>query len=194
MRLPPPDRPEADVVRQRLHSLEGALDWPAAADVARPWVEAVRAHPAPFWALESLLQEFPISSQEGLALMRLAEALLRVPDADTAIALTADQLGRADFAGHADSAMGRLSHAAVALSRRFLPDADGATGLSARLGGGLGARAVVTAAVRAVQLEAAAAEAEIKSLRRERAGSPAGAYDDFGGDDFGGYDDELMEV
>lgn len=152
MRLPPPDRPEADVVSQRLHSLEGALDWPAAADVARPWVEAVRAHPAPFWALESLLQEFPISSQEGLALMRLAEALLRVPDADTAIALTADQLGRADFAGHADSAMGRLSHAAVALSRRFLPDADGATGLSARLGGGLGARAVVTAAVRAVQL------------------------------------------
>ena len=97
MRLPPPDRPEADVVRQRLHSLEGALDWPAVADVARPWVEAVRAHPAPFWALESLLQEFPISSQEGLALMRLAEALLRVPDAPTAIALTADQLGRATF-------------------------------------------------------------------------------------------------
>ena len=29
--------------------------------------------------------------------MRLAEALLRVPDAETAIALTADQLGRADF-------------------------------------------------------------------------------------------------
>ena len=127
-----------EVLRQHLHSLEGALDWPAAADVARPWIDAVRAQPAPFWALESLLQEFPMSSQEGLALMRLAEALLRVPDADTAIALTADQLGRADFAGHADSAMGRLSHAAVALSKRFLPDVDGAGGLSARLGGGLG--------------------------------------------------------
>ena len=50
------------------------------------------------------------------------------------------------------------------------------------------------AAARAVQLEAAAAEAEIKSLRRERAESPAGAYDDFGGDDFGGYDDEDMQV
>ena len=42
--------------------------------------------------------------------MRLAEALLRVPDAETAIALTADQLGRADFEGAADSALARLSH------------------------------------------------------------------------------------
>ena len=49
------------------------------------------------------------------------------------------------------------------------------------------------AAARAVQLEAAAAAAELNSLRRERAESPAGG-DDFGGDDFGGYDDELMEV
>jgi RHH-type transcriptional regulator, proline utilization regulon repressor / proline dehydrogenase / delta 1-pyrroline-5-carboxylate dehydrogenase len=61
---------------------------------ARPWVQAVREQPAPFWAMESLLREYPISSAEGLALMRLAEALLRVPDAETAIALTADQLGR----------------------------------------------------------------------------------------------------
>ena len=47
--------------------------------------------------MESLLREYPISSAEGLALMRLAEALLRVPDTETAIALTADQLGKADF-------------------------------------------------------------------------------------------------
>jgi RHH-type proline utilization regulon transcriptional repressor/proline dehydrogenase/delta 1-pyrroline-5-carboxylate dehydrogenase len=53
---------------------------------ARPWVQAVRDKPAPFWAMESLLREYPISSAEGLALMRLAEALLRVPDAETAIA------------------------------------------------------------------------------------------------------------
>ena len=81
------------------------LDWAAAAQVAQPWVQAVRKHPPPFWAMESLLKEYPISSAEGLALMRLAEALLRVPDAETAIALTADQLGRADFEGAADSAL-----------------------------------------------------------------------------------------
>ena len=75
------------------------LDWPRVIEKARPWVQAVRDKPAPFWAMESLLREYPISSAEGLALMRLAEALLRVPDTETAIALTADQLGRADFGG-----------------------------------------------------------------------------------------------
>ena len=54
-----------------------------------------RAHPGAVLALESLLREYPISSSEGLALMRLAESLLRVPDTPTAVALTADQLGRA---------------------------------------------------------------------------------------------------
>jgi RHH-type proline utilization regulon transcriptional repressor/proline dehydrogenase/delta 1-pyrroline-5-carboxylate dehydrogenase len=128
-RLPFPYRPEAEAVSQALASLHGALDWAAAAQVATPWVQAVRDNPPPFWAMESLLKEYPISSAEGLALMRLAEALLRVPDAETAIALTADQLGRADFDGAADSsamatspsAMARLSSAAIALSKKFLP-------------------------------------------------------------------------
>ncbi|MBK8072730.1 MAG: bifunctional proline dehydrogenase/L-glutamate gamma-semialdehyde dehydrogenase PutA [Ramlibacter sp.] len=148
-RLPFPYRPEADTVSDRLHSLQGALDWAAAAQAARPWVQAVRENPPPFWAMESLLKEYPISSAEGLALMRLAEALLRVPDAETAIALTADQLGRADFEGAGDGALARLSSSAIALSKKFLPDqADQTPGLVARLG----ARAVVAATLRAVQL------------------------------------------
>ncbi len=77
-RLPSPYRREADVVSARLQSLDGRLDWDAVAQAATPWVEAVRRHPPPFWAMESLLKEYPISSAEGLALMRLAEALLRV--------------------------------------------------------------------------------------------------------------------
>ena len=96
-RLPFPYRAEAEVVTSALATLQGRLDWPAVVVMARPWVQGARATPAPFWAMESLLREYPISSAEGLALMRLAEALLRVPDAETAIALTADQLGRADF-------------------------------------------------------------------------------------------------
>src|SRR5665213_410823 len=121
MRLPFPYRPEDQIVTQRLQSLQGALDWAVAAQAARPWVQAVRRHPPPFWAMESLLKEYPISSAEGLALMRLAEALLRVPDAETAIALTADQLGRADFDHAGDKALARLSSAAIALSKKFLP-------------------------------------------------------------------------
>ncbi|RZI71767.1 MAG: bifunctional proline dehydrogenase/L-glutamate gamma-semialdehyde dehydrogenase, partial [Variovorax sp.] len=148
MRLPNSYRPESDVVSHRLAALTGALDWHAAAAVAAPWVQQVRRHPPPFWAMESLLREYPISSVEGLALMRLAEALLRVPDAETAIALTADQLGRADFDGAADSALARLSSSAIALSKKFLPEADHAPGLMAKLG----ARTVVAATLRAVQL------------------------------------------
>src|SRR5438046_450595 len=128
-RLPFPYRPEADVVRTLLGSLEQSLNWPAAAEAAKPWVAAVRRSPPPFWAMESLLKEYPIASSEGLALMRLAEALLRVPDAETAIALTADQLGRADFDGSADNAISRLSASAIGLSKRFLPDGQHEPGL-----------------------------------------------------------------
>ncbi|TMJ13870.1 MAG: L-glutamate gamma-semialdehyde dehydrogenase [Alphaproteobacteria bacterium] len=120
-RLPNPYRPEAEVVRRR--------------------------HPPPFWAMESLLKEYPISSAEGLALMRLAEALLRVPDAETAIALTADQLGRADFEGAADGALARLSQAAITMSKKMLPQEE-----HPGVFGRLGARTVVAATLRAVQL------------------------------------------
>src|SRR5687768_5599447 len=149
-RLPFPYRPEADIVAHRLQSLSDALDWAAAAQVAQPWVHAVRKHPPPFWAMESLLKEYPIASAEGLALMRLAEALLRVPDAETAIALTADQLSRADFEAGPDSPLGRLSHSAIAMSKKFLPSASGQS--QEGLFGKLGARTVVAATLRAVQL------------------------------------------
>ncbi len=160
-RLPFPYRPEPEVVATTLQQLQGRLDWPAVVAQARPWVQAVREQPAPFWALESLLREYPISSSEGLAssseglaLMRLAEALLRVPDAETAIALTADQLGRAEFDGEGGPAEGphkmlaQISASAIALSKRFLPESDHPPGLLQRLG----SRTVVAATVRAIQL------------------------------------------
>src|SRR5688572_19354495 len=146
-RLPYPYRDEAEVVDVALASLRD-LDWLRVAASATPWVEGVRRSPAPFWAMESLLREYPITSAEGLALMRLAEALLRVPDAETAIALTADQLSRADFDGSPDSALSRLSHSAISLSKRFLPG-DGAAPQPG-LFGRLGARTVVAATLRAV--------------------------------------------
>lgn len=147
MRLPHPYRAESDVLSQRLQTLAQHLDWAAAARVAAPWVQAVRENPPPFWAMESLLKEYPISSAEGLALMRLAEALLRVPDAETAIALTADQLGRADFESAGQPALARLSSSAIGLAKKFLPHEA-----SAGLMGRLGARTVVAATLRAVQL------------------------------------------
>jgi RHH-type transcriptional regulator, proline utilization regulon repressor / proline dehydrogenase / delta 1-pyrroline-5-carboxylate dehydrogenase len=146
--LPLPYRAEAEVTAHCLQALHQGLDWAAAARAAAPWVQAVRENPPPFWAMESLLKEYPISSAEGLALMRLAEALLRVPDAETAIALTADQLGRANFDGAGDKVLARLSSTAISLSKHFLPGAAEGSGLM----GKLGAKTVVAATLRAVQL------------------------------------------
>ncbi len=150
-RLPPPDRAEAPLVNALARRLQG-LDWSAVMREARPWVQAVREQPAPFWALESLLREYPISSAEGLALMRLAEALLRVPDTETAIALTADQLGHARFhtqRGSTHPLLAGLAASAIVLSKRLLPEGEAA---ESSLFKRLGAQTVVAATVRAIQL------------------------------------------
>jgi RHH-type transcriptional regulator, proline utilization regulon repressor / proline dehydrogenase / delta 1-pyrroline-5-carboxylate dehydrogenase len=148
MRLPNPYRPEQPIVEANVARVESLLDWPQVVATARAWVEGVRRDPPPFWAMESLLKEYPISKPEGLALMRLAEALLRVPDSATAIELTADQLSRANFDGASDSSLGRLSNTVIALSKRTLPDDGEPPGIIAKLG----AKTVVSATARAVQL------------------------------------------
>jgi RHH-type transcriptional regulator, proline utilization regulon repressor / proline dehydrogenase / delta 1-pyrroline-5-carboxylate dehydrogenase len=153
-RLPSPYRPESLVITDRLKCLIGKLDWAGVSVAAKPWVRAVRDNPPPFWAMETLLKEYPLASDEGLALMRLAEALLRVPDIETAIALTSDQLGKANFDGSDPeaSALGRLSSAAISMSKHFLP--DGGKNGSAQNGllSKLGAKTIVAATLRAVQL------------------------------------------
>ncbi len=135
-RLPFPYRDEASAVAEALAALQGRLDGPAARAAARPWVQAVREQPAPFWAMESLL---------------------RVPDAETAIALTADQLGRGDFdgsggAGSLHPLLTQLSATAISLSKRFLPDGADSSASPPGLLQRLGARGVVAASVRALQL------------------------------------------
>ena len=148
MRLPDPYRNEAEVVDASLRLLQGLVDWEAVVRRAMPWVDGVRRSPPPFWAMERLLKEYPIGRPEGLALMRLAEALLRVPDAETAIELTAEQLRRADFDATGESTFARLSHAVIGLSRHLLPEEGERSGLLTRLG----AHTTVAATARAVQL------------------------------------------
>jgi len=50
--------------------------------------------------VEGLIQEFSLSSQEGVALMCLAEALLRIPDSATRDALIRDKISRGDWQSH----------------------------------------------------------------------------------------------
>jgi RHH-type proline utilization regulon transcriptional repressor/proline dehydrogenase/delta 1-pyrroline-5-carboxylate dehydrogenase len=78
--------------------------------------------------VESFLQEFSLGTREGLALMCLAEALLRTPDADTRDRLIAEKIGSADWASHlgqSDSLFVNASTWGLMLTGRLIDvDAD----------------------------------------------------------------------
>src|SRR6187397_3056937 len=60
-------------------------------------VKAIRARAGGFGGVEDFLHAYSLSTKEGLALMVLAEALLRVPDAATADRLIEDKLAAGDW-------------------------------------------------------------------------------------------------
>jgi len=108
--------------------------------------------------VESFLQEFSLSTREGLALMCLAEALLRVPDEETRDRLIAEKIASADWASHlgrSDSLLVNASTWSLMLTGKLIdPDEEAAANLPGfirRLAGRLGEpviRQAVAAAVR----------------------------------------------
>ncbi|WP_298195315.1 bifunctional proline dehydrogenase/L-glutamate gamma-semialdehyde dehydrogenase PutA [Novosphingobium sp.] len=74
-------------------------DRQAIASTARGLIEALRAKARP-GGVQALVQEFALSSHEGVALMCLAEALLRIPDDATRDALIRDKLATGNWAAH----------------------------------------------------------------------------------------------
>jgi RHH-type proline utilization regulon transcriptional repressor/proline dehydrogenase/delta 1-pyrroline-5-carboxylate dehydrogenase len=91
---------------------------------ARAMVEALRAETAP-GLMESLLAEYGLSNQEGVALMCLAEALLRVPDTLSIDALIRDKLAPAAWSRHlgqSHSALVNASTWGLMLTGRVLRD------------------------------------------------------------------------
>ena len=69
-------------------------------DIATRLVESVRKNRRRVSGLDAFLQQYDLSSQEGVVLMCLAEALLRVPDKATADRLISDKLSSADWRSH----------------------------------------------------------------------------------------------
>ena len=67
--------------------------------LARRLVGALRAR-GQRGGVEGLMQEYALSSQEGVALMCLAEALLRIPDHPTRDALIRDKISKGDWRPH----------------------------------------------------------------------------------------------
>jgi RHH-type proline utilization regulon transcriptional repressor/proline dehydrogenase/delta 1-pyrroline-5-carboxylate dehydrogenase len=69
-------------------------------ELARQLVAAVRAGRRQQGGIDAFMQEYSLSSEEGVVLMCLAEALLRIPDSDTQDRLIADKIGGKDWEGH----------------------------------------------------------------------------------------------
>ncbi|MDF0598722.1 bifunctional proline dehydrogenase/L-glutamate gamma-semialdehyde dehydrogenase PutA [Psychromarinibacter halotolerans] len=75
--------------------------------------------------MEVFLAEYGLSTDEGIALMCLAEALLRVPDAETIDALIEDKIAPSDWGrhlGHSSSSLVNASTWALMLTGRVLDD------------------------------------------------------------------------
>ncbi len=120
---------------------------------ARRLIQAMRERPKSGLGLDSFLQEYGLSTREGVALMCLAEALLRIPDTHTADLLIRDKIAGGhweDHLGQAGSVFVNASTWALMLTGRLLGEtrAEDWKGTLATLAGRAG-EPVVREAVRA---------------------------------------------
>ena len=124
------------------------------ADRAAGLVRDIRASAKP-GLMEVFLAEYGLSTDEGIALMCLAEALLRVPDAETIDALIEDKIAPSDWGrhlGHSSSSLVNASTWALMLTGRVLNDEQ--PGLVGALKGAvkrLGEPVIRTAVARAMK-------------------------------------------
>lgn len=123
-------------------------------DKARELVRGMRAERSAIGGVEDFLHEFSLSSREGLAVMALAESLLRVPDDATADQLIVDKLAAGDFSHHAAESDVLLVQAcafALGLSARLVGQGE-PRGVVADLARRIGLPALRTAARQAMRL------------------------------------------
>ena len=122
---------------------------------ARRLIEAIRAGSGGIGGVEQILQEYALSTKEGLALMVLAEALLRVPDALTADKLIEDKLGQGDFTHHepkSDALLINASAWALGIGARIIQPGETPDGILASLAKRIGLPTVRTAARQAMKV------------------------------------------
>ena len=90
----------------------GAGDYARITDRARHLLDALRDAQTDGW-VNQFLQEYRLGTEEGTALLSLAEAFLRVPDPETADLLIADKLGDADWRAHKGQSASLLVNSAT---------------------------------------------------------------------------------
>ncbi|MBJ6371404.1 bifunctional proline dehydrogenase/L-glutamate gamma-semialdehyde dehydrogenase PutA [Sedimentitalea arenosa] len=111
---------ETLIAQADLSAADRAAICAAGADLVR----SIRGSAAP-GLMEVFLAEYGLSTDEGIALMCLAEALLRVPDADTIDALIEDKIAPSDWGkhlGHSASSLVNASTWALMLTGKVLDD------------------------------------------------------------------------
>ncbi len=117
--------PEARVLQELRDNANFSADLREAAHArAVGLVKDIRADNTPI-LMEVFLAEYGLSTEEGVALMCLAEALLRVPDADTIDALIEDKIAPSawgEHLGHSSSSLVNASTWALMLTGRVLRD------------------------------------------------------------------------
>jgi RHH-type proline utilization regulon transcriptional repressor/proline dehydrogenase/delta 1-pyrroline-5-carboxylate dehydrogenase len=134
-------------------------DRQAVLDEATALVRSARRGARKQGVVESFLQEFSLSTREGLALMCLAEALLRTPDEETRDKLIAEKIASADWASHAgasDSLLVNASTWSLMLTGKLIdPDEEAGAdlpGFIRRLAGRLGEPVIRRAVGAAVKI------------------------------------------
>jgi RHH-type proline utilization regulon transcriptional repressor/proline dehydrogenase/delta 1-pyrroline-5-carboxylate dehydrogenase len=158
--LPPfaaPYAPDDGAIAARLlDTARLAADQDARIDrTATRLIGAIRAKDDRLGGVEDMLREFALSTKEGLALMVLAEALLRVPDARTADQFIEDKLGQGDFVHHETKSSAFLVNAsawALGMSARVIQPGETPEGTIGRLAKRLGVPAVRAATRQAMRL------------------------------------------
>jgi RHH-type proline utilization regulon transcriptional repressor/proline dehydrogenase/delta 1-pyrroline-5-carboxylate dehydrogenase len=113
------------IAKARLSPVERA----ATEALARDLVRRIRETRGEHGSVDALMQEYALSSQEGVVLMCLAEALLRVPDAATADKLIRDKIGSGNWSSHkgkSDSLFVNASTFALMLTGRIVKLDDAA--------------------------------------------------------------------
>ncbi|EKO3966293.1 bifunctional proline dehydrogenase/L-glutamate gamma-semialdehyde dehydrogenase PutA [Vibrio fluvialis] len=99
-------------------------------------IEAIRKDKKSIQMIDALLLEYSLDTQEGILLMCLAEALMRIPDTETADAFIRDRLGVADWKSHlksSDSVFVNASTWGLMLTGKVigLADAEGTSPIQA---------------------------------------------------------------
>jgi len=116
-------RPEAECVAALLNVIpENWQMRPHVVQQTRVLIEGSRAYKGGN-KFQHMVEGFSLSTREGLALMALAEALLRIPDAATAEALLQDKLSDADFEklfGDANDWLGKMSGFGLKLTQSVM--------------------------------------------------------------------------